>query len=413
MKHRKLYLFTGMLCLFFTGFLYAWSIWKAPIAQALHYSITELAEAYSLSVLFFCLGGMGAAWLQKRISFRLVLPIGGALIGLGFMLLSRVQTHNLLALYLFYGLVNGLGMGVVYNVIISEVSVWFPDRQGFCTGLLMLGFGMNAVLFGQIASRLFQAPGFGWQRTYFLYGMFCILVTLVSALILRHPKPNTVFPAPKARKSFERFAPLESTAKETLHEPSFWLFYFYGLTGSAVGSALISFARDFALNVGTTVSFAVWMVGLLSLGNGLGRVGCGLFYDRFGRRLTLLMGGILAIAAPSLLLASLFTHQLFFLIAGFALGGLSYGFMPTMRTAFMLDFYGRRDFSMNLSISNTKNLFSSFSATIAGFLLTASGSYLQPLLLLLAFGLATLFLSTLIRHPMEKRTIKRTMQQRP
>ena len=72
-------------------------------------------------------------------------------------------------LYLSYGILAGLGIGVAYNVIISTVSAWFPDKKGLCSGALMMGFGASALVVGRLASALMAGPG--WRTAYLAVGL--------------------------------------------------------------------------------------------------------------------------------------------------------------------------------------------------------------------------------------------------
>lgn len=95
------------------------------------------------SMCFFCLGGFAGGLLGKRIGCRLSLLLAAVLAGFGFYLASRLK-GQIVILYLSYGVMAGFGIGISYNIIISTISAWFPDRKGLCSGVLMMGFGASA-----------------------------------------------------------------------------------------------------------------------------------------------------------------------------------------------------------------------------------------------------------------------------
>ena len=108
---------------------------------------------------------------------------------------------------------------------------------------------------------------------------------------------------------------------------------------------------------------------------------------------------VLTAVAPAVMLVALVTETLSLGVVAFCLIGISYSCYPTLSVAFLSSFYGQQDFPINYSVSNTKMLLSSFAATLASVLLTASGSYIAPFLMLLGFAITAFLLNFLIRKP--------------
>ena len=109
------------------------------------------------------------------------------------------------------------------------------------------------------------------------------------------------------------------------------------------------------------------------------------------------MIALLTVFVPAILLGALVSKSSLLLTIGFSLAGITYGSYPTVSASFISEEYGRKDFSINYSVSNSKLLFSSFGATAAGMLLEKSGVYRPPLLMLLIFAVIALLLSFAIR----------------
>lgn len=396
MRRRWLYLAAGVMAFLFIGVIYAWSIMKTPLAEEFGYSDSTLAAAYTVSIIFFCLGSIASGFLSKKIKANYQLLFAGILVLGGFVLLSGMGQADVFRLNFFYGALVSTGVGIAYNVLIAEVTAWFPDMRGLCSGVLMLGFGMSAMLVGQIATALFQNGDAGWRKVYSGLGILCFCVLFLSSAVLRAPRQGDL---PEPQRKEEKAGMFDGlTAGETIKSASFWLFYLYGAAGSVIGSTIISFARDFAVTVGAAASTAALFVGVLSVCNGVGRIICGLFYDRFGGKRTLPLIALLTVCVPVILLAASGSRSAALLAAGFALAGITYGSYPTVSASFISEEYGRRDFSINYSISNSKLLFSSFGAAAAGMLLERTGSYRMPLVMLAGFAVAALLLSFTIRY---------------
>ncbi len=395
---RWLYLALGTAALLFAGVVYAWSILKAPLAAEFGFKDTELALNFTLTMCFFCLGGFLGGVVSKRIGSRWSLLVAALLSGAGFVTASRLS-GGVLLLYLSYGVLAGLGIGVAYNVIISTVSAWFPDKKGLCSGALMMGFGASALVVGKLASALISGPG--WRTAYAALGAALFLILAVTAFVLRRPGAETVLPKAKKRASSkgEDFEAADMPAPKMLSRPSFWLAFLCIVCLSAVGNTVISFARDLSISVGAGAELATTLVGVLSICNGLGRIVIGALFDRLGRKRTMLLANILTILAAGMTLIAVLAHSLPLSVVGLCLTGFSYGAGPTISSAFISAFYGTKYFPVNFSIMNFNLMGASFMATAASGMLAASGGYTAPFIFLLGLASLSLILDLLIRKP--------------
>ncbi len=348
---RWAYLILGVLALLVAGVVYAWSILKAPLAEAFGWSGSELALNFTLTMCFFCLGGFAGGLLSRRLGDRLCLFLAAGLSGLGFLLASRLG-GKVLMLYISYGILAGFGIGLAYNVIISAVSA-------------------------------------------------CAAVLALTALILRRPGPEDVLPGAqrKAAAGEEDFEQKDYSTGQMIRRPSFWLAFFCIVCLSAVGNTVISFARDLALSVGAEAALATTLVGVLSMCNGLGRIAIGALFDRLGRKRTMLFANILTILAAGITLIAVLTGSLPICVLGLCLTGFSYGAAPTISSAFTSAFYGTRYFPLNFSVMNFNLMGASFAATAAGSLLETSGGFLVPFLFLLCLAVVSLILDLCIKKP--------------
>lgn len=397
LNRRWLYLILGVASMLFAGMIYAWSILKAPFTA--WWDASQLALNFTITMTCFCLGGFLGAKLSKRFGVRNTILIAGALSFAGFLRTSNLTGNSVLLLYLSYGVLAGLGIGIAYNAVISTVSAWFPDKKGLCSGCLMMGFGASSLVIGNFASSMMDQ--LGWQSAFLIVGIALGAVLVITALILKKPDADTVFPAPKAKKavSIETFEAQDYATGEMLKRVSFWMaFVGIGLL-AAVGSSVISFARDLALSVGAQAALATTLVGVLSVCNGLGRILTGALFDAKGRRFTMLAANVLTIAAAGVTLVAVVMQSLPLCIAGLCLVGMSYGSCPTVSSAFVSTFYGTKHFPTNFSIMNFNLIGSSLMATACGSLLTSSGGYSAPFALLLGLSVGALVLNLLIRKP--------------
>lgn len=397
---RWRYLIVGVVAMLFAGILYAWSILKAPLAAEYGWKVSELALNFTLAMSFFCIGGLLGAQMSKRVGHRIALMTAGILFAAGFLLTALSPVTAVASLYVTYGVLAGMGIGIAYNVVIGTVSAWFPDKKGLCSGCLMMGFGASALILGNAADALFKSS-LGWRSTYMVLGFATCAVLFGAAFLLRKPDAQIILPRPKAAKSGggEDFTHQDYTSAQMLRRPSFWLAFVCISFLAAAGSSVISFAKDLALSVNASEQLAVSLVGVLSVSNGLGRIFTGVVFDAMGRRKTMLLANLITIVAAAVTLLAVTIGSLPLCIAGLCLTGMSYGACPTITSAFTSSFFGMKYFSGNMALMTFTVMGGSLIATVSNRLLEITGGYTVPFAMLLAIAVVALVLNLLIRKP--------------
>ena len=397
---RWVYLAVGVIAMLFAGVLYAWSILKSPLAAEFGWGASELALNFTLAMSFFCMGGLLGARLSKNRGHRIALLVSGILAALGFALTAALSGSSVWLLYITYGILAGSGIGIAYNVVIATVSAWFPDKKGLCSGCLMMGFGASALVLGNAADALFKSP-LGWRTTFVILGAAICAVLALSGLLLQKPGPQIALPRPKTAKAAgaETFEVRDYTSGQMLRRPSFWMAFVCISFLAAVGSSVISFAKDLALSVNAPEALAVTLVGILSVCNGFGRILTGAVFDVIGRRKTMLCANILTICAASVTLLAVSIGSLPLCIAGLCLTGMSYGACPTITAAFTSSFFGMKYFSTNMALMTFTVMGGSLIATLSNKILEVTGGYPATFLMLLVLTFAALVLNLFIRKP--------------
>ncbi len=397
---RWSYMIIGTVAMLFAGILYAWSILKSPLAQEFGWGTSELALNFTLAMTFFCLGGLLGAQLSKRLGHRIALILAGVLSASGFALTAVLKNVPVFVLYVTYGILAGIGIGIAYNVVIATVSSWFPDKKGLCSGCLMMGFGASALVLGNAADAMFKST-LGWRMTYVLLGVSLLVVLSLAGILLKRPSADVVFPSLNPSKTTEKgkAKPQDFTSKQMLARPSFWLAFLCISFLAAVGSSVISFAKDLALSVKAPESLAVSLVGVLSVCNGIGRILTGAIFDAIGCRKTMLCANVLTIGAAVVTLLAVSVHSLPLCIVGVCLTGMSYGACPTITSAFTSSFFGMKHFSNNMALMTFTVMIGSFVATASNKVLEMTGGYTVTFMMLLALTLVALIMNLFLRKP--------------
>lgn len=386
----------GTAVMFFSGIIYAWSILKAPLQEEFFWSASQLALNFTLTMCMFCIGGVISGLLLSKVSLKLLLGLAGIMSGIGFITASGIGAEGLGKLYLSYGILSGLGIGIGYNAIISVVNEWFPDKKGTSSGVLMMSFGASALIFGNIANYMISSP-IGWRNTFKILGTLTGITLLLAAAFMRHPSDEDSISRKKEETAGTK-TQKNYTPREMIRRPVFLRFFLFLVLACAVGNSTISMARDVAISVGAQTGVAALLAGVLSLCNGGGRLLAGMLFDRCGQRITMTIDGVVTIIAPVVMLIAIHSHSVAICAAGLCLTGLSYSFQPPVTSSVVSSFYGTEHFSINYSIANLMMIPTSFVATIDGVLYTVTGSYAAPFALLLVFSVISFMLNLSIRH---------------
>src|SRR5438034_553936 len=165
------------------GAVYAWSVFRVPLTKQFGWSISQVTLTFTISI--FVLGFaafFGGLWLNRQGPRIVALP-GGAFYGVGVFLASF--THSLAWLYISYGLIGGIGLGLGYIVPVAVLVKWFPDKRGLITGIAVGGFGAGALITAPVATRLIQSVGV--LSTFAYLGVAYLIVTIIAGMFMQNP----------------------------------------------------------------------------------------------------------------------------------------------------------------------------------------------------------------------------------
>lgn len=392
---RWLLVLVSVFALLLLGLIYAWSIFVKPLEQEFLWQRSETSMAFSICMSMFCLGGIFAGFFLRRYSSRLVLLICAVCLGAGFTLASLIS--SLTGLYATYGVLVGFGVGAGYNAILSSVLRWFPEKVGFVSGLLMMGFGFGGMVLGTLGSMLLESMG--WRSTFMVIGVvLAVIIALCSFFIA---PPNSAEAARLANSSrAAKVTGLEVSTKNMLKMPSFWLYFCWASLLTGAGLMLIGHAVPLVGGLGALPERAAFLAGFISVFNGLGRVLMGFAFDRLGYKWVMRMVSIGFIVSGIILICALKAVSIPFALVGFILAGLSFGGVLPCNSSVIGTFYGMRNYAMNFSMINMCAIVASFLGPyFAGVLHTSSGSYSSMVFMMACFGLAGLVLAFFVRTP--------------
>ncbi len=321
------------------GSVYAWSVFLNPVIAAYH--VTRLQANLTFSIVLLALGvtaGFGG-YLNYRFGPRVIATAGGILYGIGVLLAAFVRP-NLFLLYLTFGVIGGIGIGLGYIVALAMLIRWFPDRRGFITGLAVAGFGAGALITGPAAASLIKSVGL--DNTFLYLGIVYLVIIVIVAQFFR-TAPEGYAPAgwtPSARQQANRSV-RDYTFAEALRLPRWYVLWLILALNVTAGAALISVASPLAQKfTGVDAVTAALLVSVIGIFNGGGRLFWGWLSDGIGRPFTFLSIFIIQ-AILFALLPSISNFAL--LLVPAALIALCYGGGFGTMPAFAADFFGPRN----------------------------------------------------------------------
>ena len=377
------------------GAVYAWSVFRAPLAKQFGWSISEITLTFTISI--FVLGFaafFGGLWLNRK-GPRIVALTGGVLYGLGVFLASF--SHSLSWLYFSYGLIGGIGLGLGYIVPVAVLVKWFPDKRGLITGIAVGGFGAGALITAPVATRLIQSVGV--LTTFAYLGIAYLIVTIISGSFMQNPpdgwKPEgwSLTASQTSQRAGHDFVLGE--ALKTWQWYALWLLLF--LNTCAGISVISQEAPIFQELTGATAIVAANMVGLASIGNAVGRVFWAWVSDLITRRATFAVMFVLQVLLfwflPSIATVTLMTIITFVVLMCY---GGGFGTMP----AFAADYFGPKNVGPIYGLMLTAWSFASAVGPLfIAHMRETAGSYRGALHIIAGVMAVSILLPTLVRPP--------------
>jgi MFS family permease len=338
------------------GQVYAFSVFKNPLL-ALHgadgaaWNLKEVGYIFSIAIAFLGISAaLFGAWLEKA-GPRRAMFYAAICFGFGFIIASfGASSHQLWLIYLGYGVVGGIGLGLGYISPVSTLIKWFPDRPGLATGLAIMGFGGGAMIGGPLANNLmahFKAAGQpSIPYTMITMGVLYFIFMMFGVFTIRVPPPDW---KPEGWVPPNKKSALISSHNVAVHEAwktsQFWLLWVMLFVNVTAGIGILEQASPmiqdlFKGRIGPVA--AVGFVGLLSIFNMAGRFLWASTSDFIGRKGTyfvfFVLGAILYFFLPFTRQDKLNSVPLFVAIAVVVISMYGGGFATI--PAYLKDLFG-------------------------------------------------------------------------
>ena len=397
---RWIQLAVGVLCMMaISSPQYVWTLFTKPMLAQFGGTLSTLQITFSILIVLQTFLSPFQGYLVDRFGPRLLLSIGAILTGGSWVLTGKAT--SVLGIYLTYGLIGGVGTGIIYVGVVGLMVKWFPDRRGFAAGLVAAGYGMGAIVTTfPIASSLDLV---GYQQTLTTYGLLIGIVGLIAAQALKRPPKDWM-------ANYQASATVKTGATPTqmLKTPVFWLMLvmmtMMSTSGLMVISQMGSFAKDFGVTTATVFGMAALPLALTidRFTNGLTRPFFGWVSDKIGRENTMTVAFGLEGVAMIVWLLTRDNALLFVLMSGVVFFG--WGEIFSLFPSTLTDTFGATHSTTNYGfLYMAQGVGSVLGGPLAALLHESTGSWIPVFNVVIAMDLITAVLAYFVLRPMRRK----------
>lgn len=339
---RWIYLLAGIVIELCIGIGYAWSVFQNPIVSKFGWTTASVSIAFTLSTamgVFAPLVGKLQEYLKpKQIVLIGAVIYGSALIGTGFI-------KSILSLYIIYGMGVGLGMSMVYPLVISYMVKMFPHKRGLVSGLMVASYGAGAMIWAPVGAGL--ATNYGVLNAFKILGIFFLIVISVFSRFLGDV-PEDATRINTNNNKFKNVTAVDKTWKEMLKTPKFYTIFIMFVIGTTAGLMILGHASPIVQEVlKTSPQKAAFAVGVLAAANAFGRLLWGGLSDKLGRYPILI--GLFTLVSVALFTLAV-TNVLFIYLGSLIVVELCYGGFISLIAPITADTFGAKHMSINYGI---------------------------------------------------------------
>ena len=372
------------------GAMLSLSIFLQPISEAMGWSRTGISTAALLNWLGMGVGSFLWGALSDRFGTRVVVLLGGGLLGLG--LVTASQAATLGQFQLLFGVLVGGAAGSFYAPLTATTTRWFTEHRSLAVALVSAGIGLGASTVGPLARWIIT--NYDWRIAMLVIGNLAWLLIIPAALLVREPPAAAPVPGPAVVDgAYGR----ELTAAQALRTPQFAAIALTYFACCAAHSGPIFHMVTHAIDHGVTAMAATTVLSVAGLASLGGKIICGLVADRVGAKRTLLAGLALQALAVSLYL---FTRELAGFYALALMFGFAYGGVMPLYAILIRDYFGARIMGTTFgAVAFVSTLGMALGPLAGGWLYDALGSYFWLYIGSFGIGLGAVAIAVTFRPP--------------
>lgn len=331
----------AMLLALCSGIGYSWSVFQKPLMDLFGWELKSISLTFTLQVLVSTIAPVFLSSIHRKLGTKRYLQLGILVYVSG--LAAARFTATIGYFYLFYGVVVGLGLAMLYPTLIAYATKLFPDKVGMASGLLACSYGSGAILWAPISTQLMAQTGV--LSVYLILAViFCAVMLPVSLLVRNIPQDYGSLFAQKTSAQARQNAGRDYTRKEMLKSPVYYILLLTLTLGTMSGLMIAGHASGMVQEIlKYSAQRAAVIVGLFAVFNALGRLAFGFLSDRLGRYPVMIL--LFIAVGGAMLVMSAFNNGLF--LAALLLVSACYGGFTAMFSPACADHFGIRHLSDN------------------------------------------------------------------
>ena len=403
-KPRFFYGYVVVLVAFFImvlmfGTFYTFGVFFKPLSAEFGWARATTSGAFSVAMFLSGLLAIVMGRLTDRFGSRIVMTLCGFLLGLGYLLMSQVNA--MWQLYLFYGVVIGMGMGGCFVPMLSTVARWFVNRRGMMTGFVVAGIGTGTIIIPPVASWLISS--YGWRTSYILIGAVALVFIILAAQFLRHD-PRQIGQLPYGGNEVkEEGLNLQArgfSLREAIGTGQLWmLFAILFCLGFCLGTIMVHIAPH-ATELGISATIAASILAVIGGLSIVGRVVMGSVADRMGNRPPLIINFVMV---SGVLFWLVVAKELWMLYLFAAIFGFAYGGVVVLESPLVAELFGLSSHGVILGIvAFGYTVGGAVGPILAGRIFDIIGSYQVAFLVCAVLGILGIILASLLKPGVSK-----------
>lgn len=376
------------------GVRFAYGVFFKPMAGELQMNAATTSAAYSISFFMEGVFSLISGGLADRFGPRIVLSLSSILVAAGYCLMPLV--HSPWQLYLFYGVILGIGMGAMFVPLVSMTARWFNARRNLMTGLVSSGAGAGMLVVPSSTAHLIDS--YGWRTSFLIIGIAVPVIIFIAAQFLRRD-PESVGMVPYGA-SEEALANGQSATghalQEALRSSQFWVVFAMSFCFSVFSMSYNVHIIPDAINAGMPSTLAAQILALTGALMLTGRIVLGTIADKIGTKPIFLF--CFALSTCGLLFISFMqAHWAFFMLA--VMVGLSQGGVGSSQSPLIASLFGLRSHGLIFGFLGIGSTFgAAVGPLITGLMFDLTGSYHSALLMCAGASLISLAFAFFLRE---------------
>lgn len=385
------------------GIFNTYGVFFIPLQNEFTWSRAEISGARSLSMFVWGFLGILLGNLNDRYGPRVIIAVCGCFFGLGYLLMSQIS--SIWQLYLFHGLIVGIGVSATDVVILSTVARWFVQRRGMMTGIIKAGTGLGMFIMPLIATGFISS--YSWRIAYMILGVLGFIIIVSLAQLLRRD-PAHVRQAPD-QENRVKLADLKSAESglsfhDSIRTRQLWITsILYFAIWFCVNTILVHIT-PYAIDMGISATKAAVVLSAIGGISIFGRLGLGSMSDRIGGKRAITICCVTFVLSFILLLiaGNFWMLMLFAVIYGIAHGGFA-----TLISPLVGELFGLRAHGVILGlIICIGTIGGAISPIFAGYMFDTTESYQAAFLICLLMGVTGLILSVTLKPVVPEASFK-------